>query len=101
VPSTSPTSGSTAPPGESLSVAGINQNHTIVCDNNAVIVSGISNNVKISGHCTKLSVSGVQNSVTVDAVDTIEASGFNNKVTYHTGSPRISNAGQSNVVQRG
>jgi hypothetical protein len=46
-------------------------------------------------------VSGVQNSVTVDAVDTIETSGFNNHVTYHTGSPSINKAGESNVVQRG
>jgi Protein of unknown function (DUF3060) len=55
----------------------------------------------ISGHCTSLTVSGVQNSVTVDAVDTIEADGFNNQVTYHTGSPRISKSGDSNVVQQG
>jgi hypothetical protein len=46
-------------------------------------------------------VSGVQNSVTIDAVDTIDASRFNNKVTYHSGTPKISNAGDSNVVQQG
>ncbi|MBO0880814.1 MAG: DUF3060 domain-containing protein [Mycobacterium sp.] len=99
--SSSPTYGSTAPPGESLSVAGINENHTIVCDHNAVAVSGISNNVMISGHCKSLTVSGVQNSVTVDTVDTIEASGFNNRVTYHTGSPTINKVGESNAVQQG
>jgi hypothetical protein len=97
----SPTSGSTAPPGESLSVAGISEHHTIVCDHNAVAVSGISNTVMISGHCTSLTVSGVQNSVTVYTVDTIEASGFNNRVTYHTGSPTINKVGESNVVQQG
>jgi hypothetical protein len=99
--SSSPATGPTAPPGDSLSVAGINEDHAIVCTDNAVIVSGISNNVVVSGHCTSLTVSGVQNSVTVDAVDTIEASGFNNKVTYHTGSPSINKLGESNVVQRG
>jgi DUF3060 family protein len=99
--SSSPTSGSTSPRGESVSVAGINENHTIACNDNAVIVSGISNSVVISGHCTSITVSGVQNSVTVDAVETIEASGFNNHVTYHTGSPRINKAGESNVVQQG
>jgi hypothetical protein len=46
-------------------------------------------------------VSGIQNSITVDAVDTIDASGFNNKVTYHSGTPKITNAGGSNVVQQG
>ena len=55
----------------------------------------------INGHCTSLTVSGIQNTVTVDAVDSIDASGFNNKVTYHTGTPKVSNLGGSNVVQQG
>jgi hypothetical protein len=46
-------------------------------------------------------VSGVQNSVTVEAVDSIAASGFDNKVTYRSGAPKISNSGGSNVVQQG
>lgn len=96
-PSTSPA----APPGTELSVAGINENRTIACNDNIVNVSGVSNTVTITGHCTSLSVSGVQNSITVDAVDSIEASGFSNKVTYHSGAPQISNSGGSNVVQQG
>jgi hypothetical protein len=100
-PSMSPTSEPAAPPGGSLSVAGINENHMITCTDNAAIVSGISNKVVISGHCTKLTVSGVQNSVTVDAVDSIDASGFNNQVTYHAGSPSINKVGESNIVQQG
>lgn len=96
-PSTSPT----APPGTELSVAGINENRTIACNDNIVNVSGVSNTVTINGHCTSLSVSGVQNSVTVETVEAIDASGFNNKVTYHSGAPKISNSGGSNVVQQG
>lgn len=96
-PSTAPA----APPGAELSVAGINENRTIACSDNVVSVSGVSNTVSITGHCTSLSVSGVQNSITVEAVDSIEASGFNNKVIYHSGAPKISNSGDSNVVQRG
>lgn len=96
-PSTSPA----APPGTGLSVAGINENRTIACNDNIVSVSGVSNTVTITGHCTNLSVSGVQNSITVEAVDSIEASGFNNKVTYHSGAPKISNSGGANVVQQG
>jgi hypothetical protein len=96
-PSTSPT----APPGTELSVAGINENRTIACNDNIVNVSGVSNTVTITGHCTSLSVSGVQNSVTIEAVEAIDASGFNNKVTYHSGTPKISNPGGSNVVQQG
>ncbi len=46
-------------------------------------------------------MSGVQNKVTVDAVDSIEASGFNNQVTYLKGSPSIEKSGDGNVVQKG
>lgn len=99
--SASPSTSPAAPPGTGLSVSGVNENRTIACDDNIVSVSGVSNTVTITGHCTSLSVSGVQNSITVEAVDSIEASGFNNKVTYHSGAPKISNSGGSNVVQQG
>jgi Protein of unknown function (DUF3060) len=96
-PSTSPT----PPRGGSLSISGISESRTVACNDSIVSVSGVSNTVVITGHCTSLTVSGVQNTITVDAVDSIDASGFNNKITYHTGTPKISNAGGSNVVQQG
>ena len=96
-----PPAPSTAPPGGNLTVAGINENQTIACNNNTVDVSGVSNTVVITGHCASLTVSGVQNVITIDAVDTIDASGFNNKVTYHTGAPKVSKSGAGNVVQQG
>ena len=96
-PRTSPT----PPRGGSLSISGIGENRTIACNDNIVSVSGVSNTVVITGHCTSLTVSGVENSITVDAVDSIDASGFNNKVIYHSGTPKVSNAGGSNVVQQG
>ena len=97
----SPSASAAPPPGGELSVFGINANRTIACNDSIVSVSGVSNAVVITGHCASLSVSGVQNSVTVDAVDSIDASGFNNKIIYHSGAPKISNAGDSNVVQQG
>jgi hypothetical protein len=96
-----PSASPAPPPGGRLSVSGINENKTIACNDSIVSVSGVSNTVLITGHCTSLTVSGVQNSITVDAVDRIDASGFNNKVIYHSGTPKISNAGGSNVVQQG
>jgi len=90
-----------APAGAKLSISGIKESRTIVCNDSAVSVSGISNKVAITGHCASLNVSGVQNSITVDAVDSIDASGFNNQITYHTGSPTIENSGEQNIVQRG
>ncbi|OBI29944.1 hypothetical protein A5709_26840 [Mycobacterium sp. E1386] len=96
-PSTSP-----APaPGDEISVSGVGENRTIACNDNIVVVRGVSNTVVITGHCASLTVSGMQNQVTVDAVDSIQASGLNNKVTYHSGAPKVSNAGSANVVQQG
>lgn len=94
-------SASAVPPGGPLSISGIGDNRTIACNDNTVSVSGFSNTVVITGHCTSLSVSGVQNTITIEAVDTIDASGFGNKVTYHSGAPQVSNSGESNVVGQG
>jgi hypothetical protein len=95
-----PAEPTTAPPGGQLSVAGVEQNKTIACNDNYVNVSGVSNTVTITGHCATVTVSGMQNKVTVVESDAIQASGFDNVVTYHAGSPEI-NAGGSNVVQEG
>jgi hypothetical protein len=100
-PSTSPSQAPTAPAGASVTISGIKENRTIACNDSAINVSGISNQVVITGHCASLHVSGVQNSITVDAVDSIDVSGFNNQITYHTGSPTIENSGGQNVVEKG
>ena len=55
----------------------------------------------IVGHCASLTVSGMKNSVTVDSADTIDTSGLNNQVTFHSGSPQVSKSGEDNVVQQG
>jgi Protein of unknown function (DUF3060) len=90
----------TAPPGGQLSVAGMGENKTLECNDNRVSISGVSNTVTITGHCTMVTVSGMQNKVTLDTSDRIQASGFDNVITYHSGSPDINNAG-NNVVQQG
>jgi hypothetical protein len=89
-----------APPGEQLSVAGMSENKTLDCNDNPVSISGVSNTVTITGHCTTVTVSGMQNKVTIETSDQINASGFDNVVTYHSGSPEINNAGDT-VVQQG
>jgi hypothetical protein len=92
---------STSPSGGQVSVSGISTNKTIACTNNAVNVSGVSNTIVITGHCASLTVSGIENTITVDAADKIVASGFNNQITYHSGTPTVNNSGESNVVQQG
>lgn len=89
------------PTGANLSMSGISENRTIACNESNVNVSGVSNTVVITGHCASLSVSGVQNNVTVDAVDTIDASGFSNQIVYHAGSPSIDRSGERNMVRQG
>jgi hypothetical protein len=101
VPTNLPTAAPTAPAGASLTISGINVTRTIACNNSVISVSGVQNTVIITGHCASLSVSGVQNKVTVEAVDSIEASGFNNQITYQKGSPSIDKSGDGNVVQQG
>jgi hypothetical protein len=91
----------TPPPGGHLGVAGIGENQAIVCNDSSVDISGVSNTVVITGHCASLTVSGAQNVVTVDTSDAISASGYNNKVTFHSGSPHVDNSGDSNVIGQG
>jgi hypothetical protein len=100
-PSTPAAAVPTAPVSQNLIVSGINENRTVVCNQNTVSISGVSNTVVITGHCARLSISGVQNKVTVEGVDSIEESGFNNEVTYHKGFPQIDQSGQGNVAHRG
>ena len=101
MPHTSTGAPSTAPAGGSLSVAGINETRTVVCRDSNISVSGVSNEVVITGHCARLSISGVRNKVTVDAVESIQASGFDNDITYLIGTPHIDTSGTGNLVHKG
>lgn len=89
------------PPGGPLSVSGVGSDRDIVCNNSVVSISGVSNTVTISGHCASVTVSGIENQVTLDSADTISASGFDNRITYHEGAPQVENAGGSNVISQG
>ncbi|MDX1884706.1 DUF3060 domain-containing protein [Mycolicibacterium sp. 120270] len=92
--------GTTAAPGQTVTVSGVDENRTVTCKGGDVSVSGIRNTVTIIGHCAQVAVSGIENNITVDAADKIGASGFDNKVTYHGGTPQI-DADGSNTVQQG
>ncbi|BBY62858.1 DUF3060 domain-containing protein [Mycolicibacterium helvum] len=87
-------------PGGNLSVAGVNANKRIACDDSVVTISGMDNTVVLTGHCTLVQVSGMNNIVTIDVADTINASGMDNKVTYHSGSPKITKSGFGNTVEQ-
>lgn len=95
-----PTGPTTLAPGIPQNVSGSNQHKTLVCNDSRVVVSGMSNTVTITGHCTDVAVSGMKNQITLDSAEVIGASGFQNVVTYHSGSPQI-NAIGDNVVRQG
>jgi hypothetical protein len=86
--------------GKPLSVSGVEETTTVACTEGVISVSGVSNRVTVTGHCVSVDVSGVQNQVTLEAADAITASGFENRVVYRSGEPRVSNGGD-NVVERG
>ncbi|CAN5883066.1 DUF3060 domain-containing protein [soil metagenome] len=88
-------------PGDRVSVSGIGERRTLACNDNVVSISGVSNTVTITGNCARVDVSGVSNVITVDSAATINASGFENRITFHSGEPEIGNSGSGNVVERG
>jgi hypothetical protein len=94
-----PSQPTAAAPGQQLSVSGMGEHKTLECNHNPVTVSGMGNTVTITGHCTTVTVSGMQNNVTLDASDHITASGVNNVLIYHSGSPEVINSGANRVEQ--
>lgn len=91
----------TVPRAGTLQVSGTGTTQTIPCNGGYLSVSGRTNAVTVTGHCASVSVAGHGNHVTIDRTDAISASGTDNVVTYHWGSPKISNAGTSNTVKQG
>lgn len=87
--------------GSSVSIAGVDRQQRVVCNQGAVSVSGMNNTVEITGACESVTVSGMENVVTVDSAATITASGFDNRVTYRQGTPEVSKSGNGNIVEQG
>ena len=89
------------PPGGSLSVDGNAQTKNIACNDGHVKVDGREMTVTISGHCASITVDGVINKVNVDSADTVDIDGIHNVVTYHSGSPKVTNRNGLNTVAQG
>lgn len=89
------------PQAGTLQVSGTHRTKTIPCNGGYLSVSGVDNTVTVTGHCTSVSVSGNGNHVTVDSTDAVSASGRDNVVRYHWGSPTVANVGTANSVAQG
>ncbi|MGE2832596.1 DUF3060 domain-containing protein [Mycobacterium sp. SMC-4] len=88
-------------PGAVTSLGGVQTRRTVQCDGGTVSVSGVGNVIDVLGPCTAVVVSGVENVLTVDTAQSINASGFDNRVTYRSGTPEVSTSGSGNVVEPG
>jgi len=71
------------------------------CNNGNLTLSSYSNVFTVTGHCASLAIKSYGNQVTVDSVDSVNVSGYNNIVTYHSGTPKITDSGSSNNIQLG
>lgn len=96
-----PPSDSVPEPGTTLTISGIGTNKSVTCNDNIVIISGANNTVDITGQCTAVTVSGFENIVTVESTREVAVSGFDNKITYRTGDPQVSESGSGNSITRG
>jgi hypothetical protein len=103
----------------SLTVGGYNNNVTVdnadtlestgysntvsdrACNNCNLKLSAYGIAFNVTGHAASLMISSYDNKVTVDSVDSINVSGYNNAVTYHSGTPKITDSGHSNTIQQG
>ncbi len=79
-------------------------NNTITdhaCNNGKLTLSSYGIAFYATGHCASLTITSYDNKVTLDSADSINVSGYNNTVTYHSGAPKITNSGYSNTIQQG
>jgi hypothetical protein len=88
--------------GGNLSISGNSESDTLGCDGGGdLFLSGNSNTFTVTGHCASVTISGNNNHVTVDSADRIDAGGINTVVTYHSGTPAVTQSGMNVTVQQG
>jgi hypothetical protein len=71
------------------------------CNNGNLKLSSYGIEFSVTGHCASLAITSYNNKVTVDSVDTITVSGYGNNVTYHSGTPKVTDSGYDNNIQQG
>jgi len=87
---------------DTLESTGDNNNVSVhQCNNGKLTLSANGMLFAVRGHCASLTISSYDNHVDMDSVDAINVSGYNNVVSYHTGTPKIADSGYSNAIQQG
>jgi hypothetical protein len=83
-----------------LNIGGNHESGTLGCDGGGVLYFyGNDDTFTVTGHCERVTVSGNNDHVTLDSADNIEASGVGTVVTYHSGTPTVTQSGAT--VQQG
>ncbi len=71
------------------------------CNNATVKLTSYGIVFNGAGHCGSIAIGSYDNHVTVDSVDTVTVSGYSNDVTYHQGTPKVTNSGYDNTIHQG
>src|ERR1700744_2871758 len=71
------------------------------CNSCDLTIASYNNTFTVTGHSTSLRISSYSNKVTVDSVDAITVAGYQNTVTYHSGTPKTTDSGYSNIIRQG
>jgi hypothetical protein len=75
------------------------------CNNCTLKLTSYGNVFNVTGHAASLTLSDAayNDKVTIDSVDSVSIGfgNYNNVITYHSGSPKVSDSGYSNQVQKG
>jgi hypothetical protein len=86
---------------DTLESTGYNNTATVqACNNGNLKLSSYGIKFNVTGHCASLAISSYSNNVTVDSVDSINVSGYDNVVAYHSGTPTITDSGNNNNIHR-
>ncbi len=88
-------------PGGTATVTANDGPQTVYCNDGHLTVGSGGDPVTVHGHCASLTVSGIDGVIAVDSVDVITLGGIDNRVTYHSGTPKIVQGGIGNTAVRG
>jgi Protein of unknown function (DUF3060) len=88
--------------GKKLSITDHGMSETVRCDGGGdLFLYGASDTFTVTGHCASVTISGQNIHVTLDGADRIDANGVNLVVTYHSGTPAVTQNGVNVTVQQG
>ncbi len=89
--------------GSTINYSAVGTTREIDCGTGkSLTVGGANNTLTVKGTCAKANIGGTDNKVTFDKVDQeLDVVGMHATVTYKDGSPKVTNTGTGNIVNKG